>query len=131
MVAITETWVSKRTTALTLTGYTPVSRLDRRVGRPHRCGIVVFVWDDSPIDERSWHIVHCDFGPVLVCVWYSLPVRGEPDSIRRFTAELDSYSQDRVAVLAVGDFNVHEVEWLRFFRWNQGASWNMSATNAV
>ena len=76
-------------TAVTLTGYTPVSRLDRRVGRPDRGGIAVFVRDDfrdkivhiadSPIDERSWHIIHCDFGPVLLCVWYRQPARGETD----------------------------------------------------
>ena len=87
---------------------------------------------DSPIDERSWHIVHCDFGPVLLCVWYRPPVRGEIESIRRFAAELDLYMQDSVAVLAVGDLNVHNAEWFRF---SDGTSpegrWNMSATSVV
>ena len=114
---------------LTLSGYTPVSRLDRRVGRPDRGGIAVFVRDafrdnivhrsDSPIDERSWHIIHCDFGPMLFGFWYKPPKRWEIGSIRRFEAELDAFSQDTIAVLAVGDFNVHNIEWLRFFRREQ------------
>ena len=97
---------------------------NRRVGQLNRSGIVVFVRDafrdkivhiaDSPIDGRSWHIVHCNFGPVLLCVWYRPPVRGETESIRGFAAEFDLYVQDSVAVLALGDFNVHNGEWLRF-----------------
>ena len=104
--------------------YSIASRLDRRVGHPGRGGIVVFVRDDirdnvghicdSPVDERSWHIIHCDFGPVLLCVWYRPPKPGEIASIQRFEAELDFYSRDTVATLAVGDFNVHKAEWLRF-----------------
>ena len=46
MVAITETWLAKSTTALTLSGYTPVPRLDTRMGRPDKGGIAVFVTDD-------------------------------------------------------------------------------------
>ena len=107
-----------------LSGYTPVSRLDRRVGQPHRGGIAVFVRDDfrdkvvhigdSPMDERSSHIVHCDFGPVLFSVCYRPPIRGEIESIRRFAIELDTYSQNTIAVLAVCEFNVHNEEWLNF-----------------
>ena len=92
------------------------------MGQPHRGGIAVFVRDDfrdkvvhkgdSPIDERSWHIVHCDFGPVLFCVCYRPPIRGEIESIRRFAIELDTYSQNTIAVLAVGDFHVHNQELL-------------------
>ena len=70
------------------------------------------------MDERSWHIVHCDCGPVLLCVWYRPPNRGETDSIHRFESELEKYSQNTVAVLAVGDFNVHNAEWLRFSNGN-------------
>ena len=124
VVAVTETWLTRKTKEWTFSGYTRVSRLDRRVGRPDRGGIAVFVRDDfrenvvhigdSPVDERSWHIVHCDCGPVLLCVWYRPPNRGELDSIRRFDSELEMYSANTVATLAVGDFNVHNVEWLRF-----------------
>ncbi len=78
IVGVTETWLTRKTGHWTLSGYTRVSRLDRRVGRPDRGGIALFVKDsfaenvvhvgDSPIDERSWHIVHCDRGPVLLCM---------------------------------------------------------------
>ena len=123
IVGVTETWLSRRTTSLTFTGYTRVSRLDRRVGRPDRGGIALFAKDnfaenvvhigDSPVDERSWHIVHCDCGPVLLCLWYRPPHKGEIESVQRFERELETYSRDTVAVIVIGDMNVHNVEWLK------------------
>ena len=93
-VVIIETWLTPKTKELTFSGYSIASRLDRRVGNPGRGGIAVFVRDDirdkvvhigdSPVDERSWHIIHCDFGPVLLCVWYRPPRPREIDSILRF-----------------------------------------------
>ncbi len=122
IVGVTETWLTRKTGHWTLSGYTRVSRLDRRVGRPDRGGIALFVKDsfaenvvhvgDSPIDERSWHIVHCDRGPVLLCLWYRPPCRKETDSIRRFEQELQIHSRDTVAAIVIGDMNVHNVEWL-------------------
>ena len=121
---MTETWLCRKTKALTLTGYTRVSRLDRRVGRPDRGGIALFAKDefaenivhvgDSPVDERSWHIVHCDCGPVLLCLWYRPPNRNEVESIQRLERELETYSRDTVAVIVMGDMNVHNAEWLRY-----------------
>ena len=83
IVAITETWLAPKTKLLTFSGYSVASRLDRRVGYPGRGGIAAFVRDDLrdkvvhigdfPVDERSWHIIHCDSGPVLLCVLYRPP----------------------------------------------------------
>ena len=124
IVGVTETWLSRGTSSIKLSGYTKVSRLDRRVGRPDRGGIALFVRDsfaqnvvhigDSPVDERSWHIIHCDCGPVLLCLWYRPPNRNEVKSIQRFEHELDTYSRDTVATITMGDMNVHNAEWLRF-----------------
>ncbi len=121
---MTETWLCRKTKALTLTGYTRVSRLDRRVGRPDRGGIALFAKDefaenivhvgDSPVDERSWHIVHCDCGPALLCLWYRPPNRNEVESIQRLERELETYSRDTVAVIVMGDMNAHNTEWLRY-----------------
>ena len=123
ILGVTETWLSRKTSSLTFTGYTRVSRLDRRVGRPDRGGIALFAKDnfaenivhigDSPTDERSWHIIHCDCGPVLLCLWYRPPNKGEIESIQRFERELDTYSRDTVAVMVIGDMNVHNIEWLK------------------
>ena len=124
IVGVTETWLSRRTGSLTFSGYTRVSRLDRRIGRPDRGGIALFVRDsfvqnvvhigDSPVDERSWHIIHGDCDPILLCLWYRPPNRNETESVQRFEQELGTYSRDTVAVIAMGDMNVHNVEWLRF-----------------
>ena len=127
LVAVTETWLTKRVHSMDLTGYRLVSRLNRRIGvRLDRGGIALYARDDfatsvvhvgdSPVDERSWYILHCDIGPVLVCVWYRPPDDGEVDSIWRFEREFDQYFGDAIAFIAIGDFNVHNVEWLRHSR---------------
>lgn len=121
---MTETWFSRGTSSITLSGYKQVSRVDRRVGRPVRGGIALFVRDsfaqnvvhigDYPVDERSRHIIHCVCGPVLLCLWYRSPNRNEVQSIQRFEHELEMYSRDTVATIAMGDMNVHNAEWRRF-----------------
>ena len=92
--------------------------------RADRGGIGLFVRDglqnnvvhvgDSDADERSWHVIHSKSGPILLCVWYRRPDRGEIASIRRFEIEFRQYSSQAIAFLAVGDFNVHNKAWLRF-----------------
>ena len=63
-----------------LISYHMVSKLDRRAGlRLDREGIAVFARngfelaivhvENSIVDERSWHIVHADCGPILPGVW--------------------------------------------------------------
>ena len=122
-VAITETWLTKATESVSLSGYHLISRLDRRT-RQQCGGIAFFALDgyetsivhiaDSPVDERSWHILHSDYGPILVCVWYRRPDYNELDSIRRFDQELGTFMGQCVATICVGDFNVHNEEWLRY-----------------
>ena len=125
LVAVTETWLTKKVRHLLLTGYHCVSRLDRRAGqRLDRGGILLYAKDgfevnvthigDCLVDERSWHIVHCDHGPVLLSLWYRPPNDGEVASIRRFEEEFERFSHDSVGSIAIGDFNVRNREWLRF-----------------
>ena len=126
-VAITETQLDLGTAVCCLSGYHVVSRLDRRQGlRTDAGGIAFFVRDglqnqvvhigDSDVDERSWHVIHANSGPILVCVWYRRPNVGEIGSIQRFAAEYDRHSKHGVSFIAVGDFNVHNPSWLRFSR---------------
>ena len=122
-VAITETHLTRSTESVNLTNYNLVSRLDRRT-QQQGGGIAFFARNgyetsivhiaDSPVDERAWHILHSDYGPILICVWYRRPDYGEVDSIRRFEQEFAMHSGQCVAAMCVGDFNVHNVEWLRF-----------------
>ena len=92
------------------------------MGELSRGGIGLFVLDkfvenvvhiaDSPVDKRSWHIIHCDTGPVLLCFWYRPHSRtDEVDSIRRFDQELGIQFRDTVACIVIGDMNVHNTEW--------------------
>ncbi len=129
-VAVTETWLDRATEDSKLAGYKLVSRLDRRnMVRTDRGGIALFARDghemsivhvaDSESDERSWHVIHSDIGPILVCVWYRRPNPGETDSIQRFETEFQRYSEDCVASIVVGDMNVHNPSWLR---WSSGDS---------
>ena len=122
-VAFTETWLTMATKSIGLSGYHLVSRLDRRTSQ-YGGGIALFVVDghegsivhiaNSPTDERSWFIFHSDYGPILVCLWYRRPDYSEISSIQRFDQEFAQHLGQCVAAVCVGDFNVHNTEWLRF-----------------
>ena len=111
LAAATETWLARDADFLTLSGYVRVSRLDRRVGRHGRGGIAFWVLEsfaanivnigDSPTDERSWHVIHCDCGSVLFCLWYRPPNAGDIASILGFDQEFDTYSVDTTAFIAI------------------------------
>ena len=70
-MALTETLLDESVGEVTLTGYTLVSRRERRDGRKGG-GIVLFVKTDtkgsmnllehSDCSERSWHLVHTTHG---------------------------------------------------------------------
>ena len=91
IVGITETFLDASTTNISLSGYTLVSRLDRRVGFAKSGGIALFVLNtltsrflhvsDSEQSERSWHVFHTDIGPILFGLWYRPPGYGEIQSI--------------------------------------------------
>lgn len=68
---------------------------------------------DSEDDERSWHVIHANSGPILVCVWYRPPCAGETSSIQRFEKEYAKFLVQGVSFLAFGIFNVHNKDWLR------------------
>ena len=110
---------------LCLPGYVLISRLDRRDGRK-QAGIALFALPEiaacvtllehaSDIShERSWHAVHGDLGPVLLCIWYRPPCVGETGSIAAFEAEWERLSDGFLGTLIVGDVNVHHTHWLKF-----------------
>ena len=83
-----------------LSDYHVVSRLDRRGdGRTDRGGIAFFVRESlqdsvvhigsSNIYERSWHVIHGNSGPILVCVWYRRPEASEVAYVKRFEQEYE------------------------------------------
>jgi hypothetical protein len=82
LVGITESFLDKSISTAALIGYTLISRLDRRDGRQGG-GIALFAnvsiannivhIADSPLSERSWHILHTHQGPLLVGLWYRPP----------------------------------------------------------
>ena len=64
--------------------------------------------------ERSWHVIHADIGPVLCCVWYRPPQRGEVGSIRAFASEWARLKDEFIGTILVGDLNLHHTHWLKF-----------------
>ena len=124
-VAVTETFLDRTVESICISGYHLISRLDRREGiRLDRGGVALFARDgfelsivhigNSEKDERSWHIIHADSGPMLLGVWYRRPQYNEIAPIQRLDHELLRYSSDCIATILVGDMNVHNPEWLRW-----------------
>ena len=68
---------------------------------------------DSESLELSWHTLHSDAGPLLVCVWYRAPRKGDISAISAFDKELEEF-QDFVWKIVVGDMNVHNAKLLKF-----------------
>ena len=120
-VVITETWLNDELEIVNLSGYHRVSRLDRRGAV--RGGVAVFARKgyessivhvgDSEVDERSWHIIHANSGPILLGAWYR-PPDDEVDSIHRFEREYLKFSEECVSSIVVGDMNTHNKDWLRW-----------------
>ena len=119
-----ETHLRRTVQDATLGGYVLVSRLDRRVGE--KGGIALFALPevadnitllDHAKDEEhewSWHVLHADVGPILLCIWYRPPNRGEVSSISAFAGEWLHLRDAFVGTLIVGDLNVHHTHWLKF-----------------
>jgi hypothetical protein len=124
IVGFTETWTERG--EVKLSGYHLVSQLNKRnriwggrggIALYARAGFEnsVVHLADSKDDERAWYIVHADSGPILLCLWYRPPGSGL-DSISRFDIELTEHSLHAVGCIAMGDLNVHNIEWLKFSR---------------
>ena len=103
-------------------GYVVAGRRDRNDGRKGG-GVLVFAraciveavtcvkkCEDC---ERLWLIVHSCLGPVLLGCWYRPPDSGA-DSIHSLGTDLEELVDDCMAVVVLGDANVHHERWLRF-----------------
>ena len=122
LITFNETFFNRAVQRVSLAGYVEVSRFDRRNGQDQG-GItfftracyserVVFLEHGGAFDERSWHCLHSDVGPVLICVCYRPPNRGELDSIYRFISEWSRLSASHIGTLVLGDLNIHHTHWL-------------------
>ena len=122
LLAINETFLDKSTKDVVLAGYTVVSRSDRVDGsgggillfaanKVHDC--ITFL-EHSDSHERSWHAIHADASPFLLCVWYRPPACGEFRSIQTFESEWIKLRDAFVGTLLVGDLNLHHTHWLKF-----------------
>ena len=120
-VCLTETLLDSSVPRASLTGYSLVSRLDRRGGKSGggiavfaRCDLALRIVHiaDSAEFERSWHIVHTDHGRMLLAVWYRPPAYGDLASIFGLKSELLLYRDDCMGAMVVGDMNVHHSGWL-------------------
>ena len=69
---------------------------------------------NSDQHEISYHLLHCDIGPILFCSIYRPPSPGEIASIRALSADLEFHSRSSIATIVTGDLNVHHLRWLRY-----------------
>ena len=121
LVGLTETWLDASVGEPSLSGYSRVSRLDRRDGRIGG-GLLMFArqdvacWishvADSSTHERSWHILYTDVGPLLIALWYRPPDSGM-ESIRDLEAEAVAHQLDTIGTMVLGDMNIHHASWRR------------------
>ena len=82
VVRITETHLDKSVAAVSLCGYTQISRLDRRDGRKQRsialyalasiANTVVHIGYSADHD-RSWNVLHSNLEPLPFRLWYRPP----------------------------------------------------------
>ena len=87
LLALNETHLTRTVKELSLGGYILISRLDRRYGR-RQGGIALFALPEladcitllehasDVTHKRSWHALHGNLVPVLLCVLYRLPSFG-------------------------------------------------------
>ena len=81
-------------------------------GKKDVIGRMTFVFASEEF-ERCWFLLHTDEGPVLLCCWYRPP--GEIIAgIRSFADELRKFRIQAVAVMVIGDLNVHNKQWLKY-----------------
>ena len=129
LVAINESFVN-RSVLVVLPGYVLVGRRDRHCSdvNPHIDnlqswgGILLFVAQEydgavvqvleSDTAERLWFILHCDVGPILVCIWYRPPAPSDISSISTLDSELSQLRNDVIGTAIIGDLNCHHARWL-------------------
>ena len=120
-VCLTETFLDKSTSKVHLEGYTEVARRDRSDNSGWG-GVLVFARNDvadsvvllerSATEERVWLVLHSDQGPYLFGVWYRAPAPGETTGVTTFREEYCKHREGTLGSLVVGDFNVHQRQWL-------------------
>ena len=114
IVFVQETWLDASVENVPLHNYTCISRKDRSVS-DNRGGVITFARDDlgdlvflenSPVAERSWHILHTDAGDFLFANWYR-PGSSDASHIEFLQVELDRHIPSCIGCVVAGDMNIH------------------------
>ena len=130
LVSVNETFLNHGCSA-ELFGYRLVGRRDRPSNADDAFtdslqswgGVLLFVLKDfdgsvaevhkSEHAERMWFVLHMDIGPVLLGIMYRPPSPGNIETISTLATELVLFRDDMVGTILVGDFNCHNIRWLR------------------
>jgi len=127
VVLIQETWLDKTTEYVNVTGYTLVSRRDRKE-TANRGGILTLQRDDfnglvhissCKDEERDWHFLRLGVETILVANWYR-PGASIRDGFTKLYEEVALHFQEVSGIYIAGDLNVHHNKWLRFSNGDTG-----------
>jgi hypothetical protein len=120
LLALNETFLDRSRESVQIGGFELISRRDRG---SFGGGIALFalrsvaasvtLLEKAVEHERCWHVIHSDIGPILLCVWYRPPSRGEVASIEGFKEEWSRLSSAYLGTIVVGDLNIHHIHWLK------------------
>ena len=108
-----------------VTGYTQVSRRDRKAGA-NRGGILTLQREDFNAlvhirncenEERSLHFLRLDSETCLIANWYR-PGALEHDGFTNLAVELKDLFDQISGIVIAGDLNIHHQRWLRFSNGN-------------
>ena len=115
-IAVNETFLN-RSVKVELPGYVVAGRRDRFSSETNPCvdnlqtfgGVLLLAaqeYDGSLVEvlrsdtaERLWFVLHCNVGPVLLCVWYRPPCPGDISAISTFNDELQCLRDDAICIL--------------------------------
>ena len=124
LIAVNESFLNE-SVKISLPGYVLVGRRDRNSSDINTHidnlqswgGILLFVASEfdgavikvseSSSAERLWFVLHCDVGPILLCVWYRPPAAGDISSICTLQEELSQLRNDVIGTAIIGDVNCH------------------------
>jgi len=119
ILLLNETLLNPSISVPKVSGYTLVGRHETASTKR---GIAAYALDNIAPDivllskssdtERMWFLLHSHIGPILLCVWYRRPDKGEIASVVSLREECSCHKSRGLGTIIIGDLNIHHRRWL-------------------